>query len=88
MEPRVATDRYSSRAALIFISVSVAVESLVRTSSAVALVTRRTLISDSSSTKLPSVEVRRSKRLSSRSATFCLFSVTSSNKLVRSASNS
>ncbi len=53
MEPRVATGRNSSRAALILISVSAAMVNFSLTSFDVAFVSFNTWISDSSSTKDP-----------------------------------
>ena len=78
----------SSRAVLILISVSAAMTSFSLTSSAVVLVTLSTSIRDSSSTRDPWVEVRRNSRLSSSSFILRLLLVTSSRRLVRSASSS
>ena len=58
------------------------------TSSAVALVILRTSTRDSSSTKEPSVLVKRESRLSSSSCIFLLLDVTSSISLTLSASSS
>ena len=80
--------RNSSRALLILISVSAAVDSFSLTSSAVSLVTFKTSINDSSSTSEPSVDVSRYSRLSSSSFIFLLLVVTSSSSFVLSASSS
>ena len=53
MDPRAATGRYSSRAVLIFTSVSAAITSFSFTSRAVSFVVRSTSIRDSSSTRDP-----------------------------------
>ena len=53
MDPRAATGRYSSRAVLIFTSVSAAMTSFSFTSRAVSFVVRSTSIRDSSSTRDP-----------------------------------
>ena len=88
MEPRVATGRYSSRAKLIFTSVSAATTSFSFTSVAVSLDVLSTFIRDSSSTREPFVLLSRNSRLSSRSFILHLFPVTSSSSLTRWDSNS
>ena len=88
MLPLEATWRNSSLAALILISVSAETASFLLTTAAVSLVSWRTAISSSSSTKLPSTDVSFSSRLSSNSFIVALFSITSSTSLILSVSKS
>lgn len=79
---------YSSRAALIWISVSAAIWSFCVTSSAVRFVFPSTVMRLSSSTREPCVLVSLKSKLSSSSFILRLLAVTSSSRSVRSFSSS
>uniref|UniRef100_A0A2M4D0S6 Putative secreted protein n=1 Tax=Anopheles darlingi TaxID=43151 RepID=A0A2M4D0S6_ANODA len=88
IDPRAATARNSSRAIMIFFSVTSEILSFWFTSSAVVFVSCSTSISASSSTSEPSVDVSRQSRLPSSSFMLRWFFITLSNSCTRSASSS